>query len=86
MYIIQATCRRFGIINVDYMQLKINIGPQGKRMYKLSRDIEVNKNANNVIYVTLECCADVGVIGGVSSKSRLAAFGNRCSCTDAKLN
>lgn len=27
----------------------------------------------------------VGVIGGVSSASTLGAFGNRCSCTDAKL-
>ncbi|KAL0105673.1 hypothetical protein PUN28_015856 [Cardiocondyla obscurior] len=36
--------------------------------------------------VTLECCAVVGVIGGVSSVSTLAAFGNRCSCTDAKLS
>jgi len=27
----------------------------------------------------------VGVTGGVSSASTLAAFGNRCSCTDAKL-
>lgn len=35
--------------------------------------------------ITLECCVDVGVIGGVSSTSTLPAFGNRCSCTDAKL-
>lgn len=36
--------------------------------------------------VTLECCDVVCVIDGVSSESTLVAFGNRCSCTDAKLN
>lgn len=36
--------------------------------------------------VTLECCDVVCVIDGVSSDSTLAAFGNRCSCTDAKLS
>lgn len=60
------------------------ISPRGKEYNSISGIEEKRKAMHSGI--TLDCCAEVGVIGGVSSESKLAAFGNRCSCTDAKLN